>query len=180
VRRFGVVAIAAAAMAMIGLGYPSTVSAANECMHSFGSPQRLTDAGGAVVQEWTVTDLKKSTDPAPGYALAGQLWEATASVKATSGTVTPIIPDFHAVSADGRNYPALWQLASPQGISGATIAQGQASTGKVYFDATGADPMMVTYTADGSQSLMWCPCDAMMSMPMESMMAMPMGDCMQG
>ena len=149
-------------------------------MHNLGSPQRLTDAGGAVVHEWTVTDLKKSTDPAPGYPLAGQLWEATASVKAASGTVTPIIPNFHAVSADGRNYPALWQLASPQGISGATIAQGQTSTGRVYFDATGADPMMVSYTGGGSQSMMWCDCDAMMAMPMEAMMTMPMGDCMQG
>jgi hypothetical protein len=183
VRRFGSVVIAAATMAMIGLGYPSTASAANECMHNFGSPQRLTDAGGVVVQECTVTDLKKSTDPVPGYPLAGQLWEATASVKATSGTVTPIIPNFHAVGTDGRNYAAMWQLASPQGISGATIAQGQTSTGKIYFDATGADPAMVTYTSGGAPSLMWCDCDAMMAMPMEEMMTMPMGDCpccMQG
>jgi hypothetical protein len=180
VRRFGLVAVAAATMAMIGLGYPSTASAANECMHNFGSPQRLTDAGGAVVQEWTVSGLKKSTDPVPGYPLAGQLWEATASVKATSGTITPIIPIFLAASADGRNYPALWQLASPQGISGATIAQGQTSTGKLYFDAAGADPAMVNYMGGGSQSLMWCDCAAMMAMPMDAMMAMPMGDCMEG
>jgi hypothetical protein len=180
VQKFGVAAIAAAAMVTIGLGNSPTAAASSECMHNFGSPQRLTDAGGAVVQEWTVTDLKKSADPAPGYPLAGQLWEATASVTSTSGTVTPIIPNFKAVSTGGRSYPALWQLASPQGISGATIAQGQTSTGKVYFDATGADPMMVTYSGGGSQSLMWCPCDAMMAMPMEAMMAMMMGDCMQG
>src|SRR5882672_6410982 len=105
-------------------------------MHGFGSHQRLVDAGGAVVQEWTVTDLKKSADPAPGYPLAGQLWEATASVQALSGAVTPIIPNVNVSTADGRAYPVLWQLASPLGLSGATIAPGQTSTGKVYFDVT--------------------------------------------
>jgi hypothetical protein len=185
VKRFGVGAIAAAVMVMFSLGAPATASAAEDCMrmHNFGSQQRLTDAGGAVVQEWTVTDLKKSADPAPGYPLVGQLWEATASVQAISGSVTPIIPNFQARTAGG-SYPVLWQLASPQGISGATIAQGQKASGKVYFDVTGADPMMVTYTGGGAQPLMWCDCDAMMAMPMDAMMAMmPMGDCphcMQG
>jgi hypothetical protein len=140
-------------------------------MHNFGSQQRVVDAGGAVIQEWTVTDLRKSADPAPGYPLAGQLWEATVSVEAISGTVTPLIPNFQARTAGG-GYPALWQLASPQGISGATIAQGQKSTGKVYFDVTGADPLMVTYPGGGAQPLMWCDCDAMMAMPMDEMMAM--------
>lgn len=56
--------------------------------------------------------------------------------------------------------------------------------GAKYFDVTGADPMMVTYTGGGAQPLMWCDCEAMMAMPMDAMMAMmPMGDCphcMQG
>jgi hypothetical protein len=165
VRRFGLIAIAVAAMTMVGFGAPAIASAAGECMHRFGSHQQLVDAARAVVQEWTVTDLKKSTDPAPGYPLAGQLWEATASVRAVSGTVTPIIPNFHGPTADGGSYPALWQLSSPQGIPGSTIGQGQTSTGKVYFDATGADPVAVVYTGAGEPSLMWCG-DAMMAMPM--------------
>jgi len=171
---FGIAAIAASAVVMTVFGDPGTAAAANECMCDFGSHQRLADAGGATVQEWTVTNLKKSSDPAPGYPLAGQLWEATASVQAISGTVTPIVPNFRVVTADGSSYPVLWQLPSPQGLPGATIAQGQTSTGKIYFDATGADPDMVTYTG-GAQSLMWCSCDAMMSMPVGAMPAMPMG-----
>jgi hypothetical protein len=174
VKRFGVIAVTAAVLVIIGVAAPATAAASEDCMrmHSFGSQQRLVDAGGAVIQEWTVTDLKKSADPAPGYPPVGQLWEATASVQAISGTVTPIIPNFQARSAGG-SYPALWQLASPQGISGATIAQGQKSTGKVYFDVTGADPLMVTYTGGGAQPLMWCDCEAMMmAMPMDEMMAM--------
>ena len=155
-RRFGVVLIAAAAAAMVGFGHPAIASAAEGCMHGFGSHQRVVDAGGAVVQEWTVTDLKKSADAAPGYPLAGQLWEATATVQAVSGTVTPIIPNFRAPTADGGSYPVLWQLSSPRGIPGATLAQGQTSTGTVYFDVTGADPVAVTYTDGGAQQLMWC------------------------
>lgn len=172
-RRFGAVVGAVVVVAMVGFSSPAIASAAGECMHRFGSHQRLVDAGGAVVQEWTVTDLKKSADPASGNPLAGQLWEATASVQAVSGAVTPVIPNFSARTADGGSYPALWQLASPQGISGATIAQGQSSTGKVYFDATGADPVAVTYTRGGAQpSMMWCCDDGMMAMPM-----MPIENC---
>jgi hypothetical protein len=156
VRGFGVVVIAAAAMTIAGFGDPAIASAADGCMHRFGSHQQLVDAAGAVVQEWTVTDLKKSPDPTPGYPLAGQLWEATASVQAVSGTVTPIIPNFHTPAVDGGSYQALWQLSSPAGIPGATIAQGQTSTGKVYFDATGADPVAVVYTGAAAQPLMWC------------------------
>lgn len=165
-RKFGLMTVLAAVMVTVGFGVPGVASAADPCMHQFGSHQQVGDGGG--VQDWSVTDLKKSADTAPGYQLAGQLWEATATVTATSGTSTPVIPNFSATSRSGR-YPVLWQVASPQGISGATLAQGQTSTGKIYFDVTGSDPMAVTYTAGGAKPLMWC-CD-------EAMMAMPMDNC---
>jgi hypothetical protein len=172
-RRLGVGVIAAAVMLMAGMADPATAAAAEDCMCDFGSHQQLADAGGTVAQEWTILDLKKSTDPVPGYPLAGQLWEATASVRAVSGTITPIIPNFRALSADVHSYPVLWQLATPQGLPGSTMAQGQTSTGKIYFDATGPDPVMVTYTDGGEKPLMWCSCATMMAMPMGTMMAMP-------
>ncbi len=142
-RTLRIIIAAAAALGLAGLGAPTATAAMDKCPHQFGSHQRLADADGTVVQEWTVTDLRKSADPAPGYPLAGQLWEATASVHAVSGAVTPIIPSFQAMSSTGDRYQVLWQLASPAGISGATIGQGQTSTGKVYFDVTGADPVGV-------------------------------------
>ena len=172
-----IVVVAAAVLVMAGVGTPAATAASTECMHSFGSHQRSADAAGAVVQEWTVADLKKSSDPAPGYPLAGELWEANASVEAISGTVTPIIPGLQARGADGRSYQVLWQLASPQALPGWTLAQGQSSTGKVYFDVTGADPVAVVHTGGGSQPLMWCSCDAMMAMPVDAPMAVPMADC---
>jgi hypothetical protein len=39
----------------------------------------------------------------------------------------PIIPDFNA-RAGAANYPALWQAATPQGISGATIQRHRSMT----------------------------------------------------
>lgn len=166
-RKIGRAIFAVAALAVIALGYPGIASAAQTCSHGFGSRQQLVDAAG--VQEWQVTDLRKSTDPAPGYPLAGALWEATASVTATSGTVVPLIPNFRAPTADGGSYPALWEVASPQGLSPSALGPGQTATGKVYFDVTGADPVAVTYTNGGPQPLMWC-CN-------ESMMATPMANC---
>ncbi len=150
-------------MAMLSIGHAGAASGASGCMHRFGSHQQVAIAGG--MQEWRVSDLRKSADPAPGYPLAGQLWEATASVTAINGAATPIIPGFSALSGAGA-YPVLWQLASPEGIPGATIAEGQSATGTLYFDVTGADPVAVTYTGGGTP-LMWCCGDGMMVMPME-------------
>lgn len=171
-----IIVAAAAALGMVGVGVPTASAAMDTCPHQFGSHQRLTDAGGAVVQEWTVTDLRKSTDPAPGYPLAGSLWEATASVHAVSGTVTPIIPNFQAMATSGERYPALWQLSSPAGIPGATIGAGQTSTGKVYFDVTGADPAGVMYLNGPRPVMMWCDDAAMMAM-MAAMNSNAMDDC---
>lgn len=172
-----VVVMAAAALALIGVGVPAASAAMDKCPHHFGSQQRLTDADGAVVQEWTLTDLRRSTDPAPGYPLAGELWEATASVHAVSGTVTPIIPNFVAMATSGDRYPVLWQLSSPAGIPGATIGQGQTSSGKLYFDVTGANPAGVMYLNGGPRPvMMWCDDAAMMAM-MAGMPSNAMDDC---
>lgn len=163
-RRFCLVAVWMGFALMMGVGSAGVASAADDCAHRFGAHQQVADGGG--VQDWAVTDLKKSGDVAPGFPVAGQLWEATATVMAVSGTSTPVIPNFSATS-DGGSYPVLWQVASPQGISAATLAQGQTSTGKIYFDVTGGDPMAVKYTTGGAEPLMWCCSEAMMAMPMD-------------
>lgn len=157
--------VAATILAIVGVGMPTALATAESCPRRFGSPEQLVDAGGAVVQEWTVTDLRASTDAAPGYPLAGRLWEASASVKAVTGTVTPLIPNFEAMSTSLDRYPVLWQLANPSGIPGTTLAQGQTSTGKLYFDVTGADPAAVHYRSSVPMpAMMWCGKDVMMPM----------------
>jgi hypothetical protein len=166
-RRIKKAAIAVAVTVVFAFGYPGIASAAESCPHEFGSRQHLVDGAGS--QEWQVTALKKSADLAPGYPLAGTLWEATVDVTVSSGTVLPIIPNLRAPTADGGSYPALWEVASPQGLSPAALTTGQTAAGKVYFDVTGADPVAVTYTNGGPQPLMWC-CDG-------STMAKQMANC---
>lgn len=122
---------------------------------TFGGWNRLIDNDGAVITVWQVSGLKPSTDTIPGYPLAGKLWEANAAVRAAKGSVTPIIPDFNARSANGTNYPVLWQAATPAGISGATLPQGGKSTGKLYFDVTGSAPTQVVYNNGAADLLVW-------------------------
>lgn len=57
---------------------------------AIGTPAKLVDAAGNIVQAWTVTNLKTSSDVIP-YPVAGTLWEATATDEAIMGGVTPIV-----------------------------------------------------------------------------------------
>src|SRR6185369_6090494 len=85
----------------------------------------------------------------------GTLWEATATDEAIQGSVTPIVSNLNARAANGDNYRVLFQVATPQGVNPATLAQGQKTTGKVYFDVTGATPDSVVYNAGGRDLLLW-------------------------
>ena len=84
----------------------------------------------------------------------GRLWEATATVHADRGTVTPIITDFNARARNGQTYQAL-PAASRWGINPATLGQGGTSTGKLYFDVIGQPPDGVVYNAGGRDLLFW-------------------------
>ena len=122
-----------------------------------GHELKMTDTVGNVELGWKVSDLKSSTDTIPGYPVAGQVWEATATVNAIRGAVTPAISQFNARTDDGINYRVLWQAATPDGISGATIPQGQQSTGKIYFDVTGPSPTFVAMNNGIEDLLVWRP-----------------------
>lgn len=54
-------------------------------------------------------------------------------------------------------YRVLWQAYTPQGISGATIPQGQQSSGKIYFDVTGPPPTTVTLNNGMEDLMIWTP-----------------------
>ena len=117
-------AIAMVGMATIAVTSAPIATAAYPVNGKFGSELRMTDTVGQVELGWTVNDLKSSTDTIPGYPVAGQLWEATATVNAIRGTVTPAISQFNARTPSGTDYRVLWQVAGPNTISGATIPQG--------------------------------------------------------
>ena len=149
-------ALAILATAAIGLvAAPSAM--AYPTAGKFGSHLTMTDTVGQVVLGWTVSNLRPSSETIPGYPVAGQVWEATASVKADKGSVTPAIPQFNARAADGTNYRVLWEAATPNGISGATIAEGEQSDGKIFFDVTGPPPNSVALNNGIEDLLVWGP-----------------------
>ncbi len=149
-------ALAILIMAAIGMsGVP--VAWAYPVTGKLGTALTMTDSVGQVVLTWKVSDLKPSADVMPGYPVAGQVWEATATVEAKRGSVTPAISQFNAVAPYQAAYRVLWEVASPNGISGATIPEGQESTGKIYFDVTGPPPTTVTMNNGMEDLLIWGP-----------------------
>jgi len=146
---------AAAAIAAAGsfgiLGAP-IASAEDPSTTTIGSQAKLLD--GNVVQGWTITGLKASSDAIP-YPVAGTLWEATATDEAIQGGATPIVSNLNARARSGQTYRALFGVATPQGVNPSTLAQGEKTTGKVYFDVTGDTPDSVVYNAGGQDLLVW-------------------------
>jgi uncharacterized protein DUF1942 len=157
ITRMIVTALATAIMATIGTSDAPIASAAYPTVGKLGSELTMTDTVGQVVLSWKVGDLKPSTDMLPGYPVAGKLWEATATVKAISGSVTPAISQFNAVAPNQAAYRVLWQVASPANISGATMPEGAQATGKIYFDVTGPPPTTVTMNNGMEDLMIWTP-----------------------
>jgi uncharacterized protein DUF1942 len=144
--------VAAAAAGSLGmLGAPIAV-AEDVTTTTIGSQAKLVD--GSVVQGWTITNLKPSSDAIP-YPVAGTLWEATATDEALQGGATPIVSNFNARAKSGETYRVLFGVATSEGVNPSTLAQGQKTTGKVYFDVTGATPDSVVYNAGGEDLLLW-------------------------
>ena len=144
-------AITTATAATVGLAGAPT-AAADADMQYLGEQGELVN--GDVVQGWTVSGLKPSTDTIP-YPVAGTLWEATATDEAISGNVIPIVANLNARAESGQTYRVLFGVATPQGVNPATLAQGESTTGKVYFDVTGDAPDSVVYNAGGTDMLVW-------------------------
>jgi hypothetical protein len=111
-------------------------------------------ANGASVEGWTVSGLQPSADPIP-YQPDGALWEATATDQALAGGAIPFIPAFSARAANGDDYRSLFQVPTAQGVNPTGLAQGQSTTGKLYFDVTGESPDSVVYTDGGQDRLTW-------------------------
>jgi hypothetical protein len=109
------------------------------------------DVGGG--QQWTVTGLQPSADQIAA-APAGSLWEATATATPAQGGI-PVLPGFAARTPAGEDYPVMWNVPTPLGINPAPLPAGESTTGKLYFDVTGAAPDSVTYTRDGQDVAVW-------------------------
>ncbi|WP_168143623.1 MPT63 family protein [Mycolicibacterium frederiksbergense] len=150
---FAAAAIAAAG-AITAFSAPNAIADDHNAVNTthLGSQAELVD--GNVVQGWTVTGLKVSTDTIP-YQPHGTLWEATATDHAIQGSAIPIVSNFNARARDGQTYRALFGVATAQGVNPATLAQGQQTSGKVYFDVTGSAPDSVVYATNATDLIVW-------------------------
>ncbi|WP_046321328.1 DUF1942 domain-containing protein [Mycobacterium sp. UM_Kg1] len=157
-RFFATAMAAAGALAAAGAVTAATATAdagdAAPSTHPIGS--QGTVKNGDVVQGWTVSDLRPSSDAIP-YQPQGTLWEATATGVAIQGTVTPVVANLGARSSSGLTYPALFTVATAQGVNPANLTQGQKTSGKVYFDVTGDAPTSAVYQGAGQDLLVWIP-----------------------
>lgn len=145
-------AIVAAASVCAATALSPVAAADTAVIHTLGSPAQLVN--GDVVQAWTISDLKPSTDAIP-YPVAGTLWEATATDVAMNGTVQPVVSNLNARARTGQTYRVLFGVATPQGVNPSVLSQGQQTTGKVYFDITGDIPDSVVYSAGGPDLAVW-------------------------
>ena len=105
--------VAAVAIGITGAASASADESTEVGSHGLGSQATLVN--GDVVQGWTISDLKPSTDSI-SYPVAGTLWEATATDEAINGNVTPIVSNLNARTSSGETYRALYQVATPQGV----------------------------------------------------------------
>jgi hypothetical protein len=145
-------AAAVAAAGSVGIIGAPIAAADDPTITTLGSQAKLVD--GNVVQGWTISNLKTSTDVIP-HVVNGTLWEATATDQAIDGGATPIVSNLNARARSGQTYRVLFGAATPQGVNPSTLAQGEKTTGKVYFDVTGDTPDSVVYNAGGQDLLIW-------------------------
>jgi uncharacterized protein DUF1942 len=145
-------AMGAAGIAAVSLATAGTASAAPN-IQGFGTAEPLID--GPMVTNYTVSNLQPSSISIPGFTPKGTLYQADVTVRSDSGVVTPQVRDFSARGPNGQTYKLIDNVAVPNGLNPAPIAQGSESKGTLYFDATGAPPNGVVYN-DGLQDvLMW-------------------------
>jgi hypothetical protein len=148
----GITMFAAASIAgSIGLA-TAPLAAADTIVTDLGNRAELIN--GQIVQSWTVSDLRPSSDAIP-YPVRGTLWEATASDTAVAGTVTPVVSNFNARAHNGDTYRVLFTVATPQGVNPSTLQQGGMTSGKIYFDVTGEAPDSVFYSEGGPDLALW-------------------------
>lgn len=142
----------AAAGAFAAFSAPIATADNQTTTSQLGSQATLTN--GDIVQGWTLTGLKVSTDTIP-YQPHGTLWEATATDEALQGNVTPIVSNLNARAQNGDTYRALFGVATAQGVNPSTLSQGEKTTGKVYFDVTGQAPDSVVYANADEDLIVW-------------------------
>ncbi|CQD10744.1 FHA domain-containing protein [Mycobacterium lentiflavum] len=122
-------------------------------VQNFGATEQAVD--GPLITEYTVTNLRPSDATIPGFAPAGKLYQADVTAKSDAGTVQPQISRFAARAFNGTLYPVVNKGPVPNGLDPSPIDPGQQTSGELYFDVTGQQPIGVMYTDRDDDFLVW-------------------------
>ena len=144
--------IGAAGIAAVGV-FAAATATASPIVQGLGTSETLVD--GALITDYTVSNLQPVNVPIAGYTPKGQIWQAEVSARANSGVVTPVVSNFNARTNDNVTYRVISTSPTPDALSPAPITQGGQTTGKVYFDVTGAAPTNVVYNDGVQDVLVW-------------------------
>ena len=145
-------AAGAAGIAALSL-FSATTALAEPEIQPFGTPGQLND--GALATTYTVSNLEPANVAIPGYQPEGKLYQADVTARADRGTVTPLVTDFNARTANHDTYRVINTVPTPGGINPGPITQGAAANGKIYFDVTGPPPDGVVYNDGVQDVLIW-------------------------
>lgn len=146
-------AIGAAAIAAAGVFGAAAAGAAPPTIQDFGTSQRL--EAGPLVTAYTVGNLEPSNTMIAGYMPRGELYQADITARAVSGTITPVVNNFNARTANGQTYRVVSTVPVPNGLNPAPINQGDQRSGMLYFDVTGQPPNSVVYNDGVQDVLIW-------------------------
>ena len=119
----------------------------------FGVAETLPDSGGAVAS-YTVIQLGPSIDPVR-YPVTGLLFQATVSVQAVEGSVTPEVSMFSARTPGGLSYPVLAEVTTANGLDRGPLRQGESATGRIYFDVVADIPDSVVCNNWMADLMVW-------------------------
>jgi Domain of unknown function (DUF1942) len=142
----------AAGMAAVGV-FTAATATASPIIQGLGTSETLVD--GPLITDYTVSNLQPAGISIPGYTPKGQIWQAEINARANSGVVTPVVANFNARTTDNVTYRVISTSPTPDALSPAPITQGGQTSGKVYFDVTGAAPTNVVYNDGAQDVLVW-------------------------
>ncbi len=149
--RFSIAAVVVCVVAAVALG--SALPARTADGRPFGVIETLTQADGSVAS-YTVTRLGPSIDPVR-HPVTGRLFEATVTVEATRGSVTPAVSLFYARAAGGLTYRVMADATTAHGLSREPLRQGERATGRIYFDVVGDTPNSVVCNNGMADLMVW-------------------------
>ena len=145
-------AAAVAAAGSVGISARRSRRPTVPTITTLGSEAKLMD--GNVVQGWTITNLKTSTDVIP-HVVNGTLWEATATDQAIDGGATPYRVEPQCARQERGDLPRPVRRRNAAGREPLDARPGPEDHRQGLLRRHGDAPDSVVYNAGGKDLLVW-------------------------